>query len=436
LWDLSGDEPEFKQQFGERQDENPYASLSASQDGSRIALPYGNALGRVDVWKIDWAAVGGPQAKRLSEVAGTYCGISPKGDELVTLPPGSYALQRYKVTADSVTLLDEIDCSGLHFRAGAIALSPDGNHLAFSNGLFARRDGEWKLESDLDCDHVNAVVFSPDGKTLVAGTMWGSVRAWDLTQSPPQRRGAKSNNVNNRLAFSPDGRTLATNGNECAVWDVSGGVPKLRGRLPPGTRITPPTFSADSNLVLVPHVGVWSLEEDEPRQILPPAKDAAWPWFFAPDGKHVVDRVWSNNKPTEITLTWQPWKLNADGKIEFGEVDRTWMPAAPVRNADSLLVGFQLSCDRATIRNDTHLQVWNLNVGVKPLLEIATSVTHSDQRLSPNGKQLVAWQTDGLRPTVWDLAESPPRASTLEIPAAYPSDAVFSADGSLLIVCD
>jgi WD40 repeat protein len=72
---------------------------------------------------------------------------------------------------------------------------------------------------------VNSVAFSPDGKTLAAGSADGTVRFWNVaTQQSAggslidrQARGVLS------LAFSPDGKTVATGNTDGSVrlWDAA-----------------------------------------------------------------------------------------------------------------------------------------------------------------------------------------------------------------------
>src|SRR5262249_6435040 len=107
---------------------------------------------------------------------------------------------------------------------------------------------------------VNAVVFSPDGKTLVSGSDDKRIRLWDVgaflskeprTQAPPAMPPAAADRVElimrklaageklaiasrwleihhgkvTALAFSPDGKVLATGSADKSIklWDVASG---------------------------------------------------------------------------------------------------------------------------------------------------------------------------------------------------------------------
>ena len=78
-----------------------------------------------------------------------------------------------------------------------------------------RRGGEVNL---------TAVAFSPDGKTLAAGTGSGSVQLWEVLTGAERRRFTGHHGWVGSVAFAPDGRVLASGGHDTTVllWDVTG----------------------------------------------------------------------------------------------------------------------------------------------------------------------------------------------------------------------
>jgi len=106
-----------------------------------------------------------------------------------------------------------------------IAFSPDGTMLAVGHfspittaawidicSLSAHQIREKSTWSDVG-PSVQAVTFSPDGKTLIAGFEHGSVRAFDVATGTelPTDYGAFRWKTNS-IAFSPDGSLLAVGG--------------------------------------------------------------------------------------------------------------------------------------------------------------------------------------------------------------------------------
>jgi eukaryotic-like serine/threonine-protein kinase len=140
---------------------------------------------------------------------------------------------------------------GLFERAQALAFSPDGRWLA-SGGAGERRGGSrpvvilWdvttgeevrRFEADKLSEAVGRVAFSPDGKTLAAagdrtlagaGDRGGGLQLWEVA-SGRQLHSLESNVERcEGLAFSPDGRQLVSAGKAeregaVEVWEVAGG---------------------------------------------------------------------------------------------------------------------------------------------------------------------------------------------------------------------
>jgi WD40 repeat protein len=117
----------------------------------------------------------------------------------------------------------------VRFLPAMVAFSPDGNRLAVTTWqfedeivkIFDTRSGELVRELALDTPAMVAR-FSPDGRLLATGSDAGHVRLWDAHTFAPL--GAPLTGHTGfviSIAFSPDGRTLASAGDGSVVlWDV------------------------------------------------------------------------------------------------------------------------------------------------------------------------------------------------------------------------
>src|ERR1017187_7230652 len=72
---------------------------------------------------------------------------------------------------------------------------------------------------------VNSVAFSPDGRILASGSDDHTIKLWDVASWRELRTLAGHDGAVNSVAFSPDDRTLASGGYDHTIklWDVASG---------------------------------------------------------------------------------------------------------------------------------------------------------------------------------------------------------------------
>ncbi len=132
---------------------------------------------------------------------------------------------------------------GMH----SMALSPDGNILASGSEdmtirLWNMHTGEHKRTLNGHQHRVYSVAFSPDGKTLASGSDDNTIRLWNVNTGETERiltgHAGEFEGVDNghssvegvkSVAFSPDGKTLASGGGDNVIhlWDIGTGKRKM-----------------------------------------------------------------------------------------------------------------------------------------------------------------------------------------------------------------
>jgi WD40 repeat protein len=355
----------------------------------------------------------------------------------------------WDLTRSPVPLQAKLSPQRIHhnYRRQAVAFSPDGKTLAASDqfdvvlwdvscrppkAVRTLKPKTGDLSRDLD-DHpsvVQSLAFTSDGKTLAAAHYNGSgTRLWDLTGDLSQETVWLDGGTTRVVAFARDGKTLASAGNSLRLWDVSGKTSKRRSTIRGHYgAVNATAFSPDGETLVSGGedgtVRLWDVSGPEPKPKLPVKghDDEVRGVVVGPDGRTLVTsshdgtlRIWDLGGP-------QP-----KPRVTFSA------------DADATSLAFITDGKKLISGNGDHtLRVWDVS-GERPRLlkKLGESQGRADEiwglTISPDGKTAA---TSGRRHSLglWDLTtEGAKEATPPKSPRRYHGALAYSPDGKTVV---
>ena len=181
-------------------------------------------------------------------------------------------------------------------KVNAVAFSPDGKTLASASDdktvrLWDVADGHEVARLAGHEQEVLAVAFSPDGKTLASGSADKTVRLWNVANGRETARLVGHENSVLSVAFNPDGKVLATGSYDETVrlWDIANGREMARLltgwhswasalAFSPNGKVLASAYSTDM-------VQLWNVADGREIARLGPHEGTVKAVAFSPDGK-------------------------------------------------------------------------------------------------------------------------------------------------------
>jgi WD40 repeat protein len=350
----------------------------------------------------------------------------------------------------------------------ALRLSPDGRTLATlpgSDAVIRLWDVETGKEALAWPAHVNRVrdlAFTPDGKSLVSGSLDRTVRVWDVASGRQFRQLPSHRWSCNAVAVSPDGKILLSGGSDGCLTvqdrESHSGRRILLGRPPEeqqtwaptilGIRVTPDsktavTYSRDPDSG---HANYHSWDLATGKRLNSRSEPSGnWgPTEFSADARLVVEDLWERVPDEGLDTVGVVVREVASGKevLRLRDPGRCRVYRSLSPDGRTVLTGlYGVEQTKSGWRCEHTLYLWEVATGKERLhftFGAAEECIISRFAFAPNHRMLAGIASNGTI-HFWDSRtgrELPgrltPDATAMDMPYDESSHLVFSPDSKLL----
>jgi WD40 repeat protein len=401
-------------------------------------------LESVAAWRIDPTSAAGYAMLEAASLPATVT-LTVSRQEITTVAFGRGPVLASLSQAGVVQLWDTATRRELGKPLGgvvdAIAFSPDGRTLAaatdagfvqFWDAASVKQTGKPVNASAVIIAHteqVDAMAFSPDGKILATASGDGTVRLWDVaTRRQIRSRIVTGTQPAASVAFSPDGKVLATVSDEdqIALWDVATGQ-QIAILLPSSTSSLSPAadfvaFSPNGRtLASITGAGIvrlWDVATD--RQIGAPFNDSA-------DAVNSV--AFARGGTVLITA-------GNDGTVRLWDVATHEQLGSPLSSGGGSVYSAAISRDGTTLASanfDGTIRVWDMTRLLQTATLTGAGIGQSQGvsvAFTPDGKIITAVTANGA--ILWRAANRRQIGSPLLAGIGQVEVAALSPAGTML----
>ena len=311
-----------------------------------------------------------------------------------------------------------------HFdRLTAVAFAPDGRTLASSS--YDRTARVWPMPPAAlgaplgrHGDQVRAVAYSPGGDLLASADYSGTIRLWDLRSGAlhSQLEDERTSSLES-LAWSPDGKTLASAGDGITLWDADTGKPIATLEGHEGT-VESVAWSRDGQLLASGGadgtVRLWDVARRiQVGDALTGHEGTVWGVAWSPD---------------EATLA----SVGADGTLRFWDAGTHKSTGLVRLENEDVAQAVAWSPDGKTLATGSVnrlVQLWDAGTRApvgEPLAGHELELT--SVAFSPDGRELVSASRDGAI-RLWDVEGRRELGETLRASDASIEGVQFAPDG-------
>jgi WD40 repeat protein len=271
-------------------------------------------------------------------------------------------------------------------------------------------------------EQVDSVAFSPDGKTLASGSNDGTIILWDVVTQQPIGQPLTGTSFISSVAFSPDGKMLASGSWDGTVtlWDVSN--QKIIGHS--FTRhtgyISSVAFSPDGKIVASSSsdktIILWDVATQKPISQPFVGTSFVSSVAFSPDGKMLASGNWDS----KIIL----WDVITHKPIDQPLVGHTDYVSSVAFSPDGKTL--------ASGSKDNTIILWDILTHT-PIVQPFAGYTDPvySVAFSPDGKTLASGSADTTI-ILWDVVTQKRIGQPFTGHTGYVSSVAFSPDGKTL----